>query len=284
MRFTIPSTILTLACLAVSAKADFLETYSMITANGGGQTGVGAETNCMIISDGTTWSGGAAGLQGSNSKNPYLTSPPLAANILFKFNTGAMISHLDSTYGAGNWAISGARLKWTATYYANNTRFGGGAGDFDIYWVGNDNWNATTGDATPAPIYTTDPVVLQSWSPNLSLVDDNAYYEWHDLNYFTPSPSWVTYKTTDPWVPRLTYDLTLTDAFLQDADAGGNVSFYLMAHSDTLGMCIFTGGYSGGTGSNEQPTLVFDISSVPEPASLGLLGLGCACVLLRRRK
>lgn len=288
MRLTLLGSILALSCLAATgARADLLTTYTMITANGGGQTGAGAETNCMVMADGTTWSGGAAGLQGSASYNPYLTSSPLAANITFKFNTAAMISSLNATYGAGNWAIGGAHLSWTATYWANNSRFGGGAGTFNIYWVSNDNWNATSNDATPAPAYATSDAALSAWASSISLVNDRASYEWHDPSYYSgynPAPSWITYKTTDPWVPRLSYDLSLTDALLSDALAGNNVSFYLMATSDSLGMCIFTGGYSSGTGTDNQPALSFDIVSVPEPAALSLLSAGVLTIGLARRK
>lgn len=251
-------------------RGGLLTTVSMITANGGGQSGAGAETNAMIVADGTYWSGGAAGLQGSASLNPYRSGSPPAANITFKFDTAPVVAALDVQYGAGNWAIGAARLSWVATYWANNNRFGGGEGTFDIFWASEDNWNATVGDPRPNPPYATSAAELALWATSVSLVRDEAYYEWHPPAYFAshnPAPIWMTYKTNDPWVPRLSYDLTLTPELLADATPGGLLSFYLMSTSDSLGMCIFTGGYTGGGGTEGQPTLTLDIFSVPEPSA-----------------
>lgn len=276
-----------LLCIGFAAPAlasPVLATLNLITANGGGQTGAGAETNAMIVADGTYWSGGAAGLQGSNSQNPYLTAPPKAANITFKFDTAPSVQSLNAQYGDGNWAIGAARLSWKVTFYANNSRFGGGAGNFDIYWVSQDNWNATVGDARPNPPYATTEAALAAWSPDISLVRGGAFFDWHPPEYFSPPPYWMTYKTNDPWVPTLSYDLAITPQLLDDASAGGLVSFYLMSTSDTLGMTIFTGGYTSGTGTEGQPTLSLDIVAAPEPVSAGFFGIASLLALSWRRR
>lgn len=220
----------------------------------------------MIISDGTSWTGGAVGVQGSQSTKVGGGSP-LAADVTFKFDTTSTVSNLNATYGAGNWAIGGARLVQQVTYYANNNRFGSGAGTFNIYWAGNDNWTQGTNN----PAYATTESALAAWSPSETLLD-SASYAWVSNPVSPTSGSWVTDKNG----PTLSFDLSLANAFVTDAQAGGPVSLYLMATSPTMGMCIFTGG------GNSLPTLSLDIVAVPEPATVALLLSGLA--VLSRRK
>lgn len=266
------------------ASATVLTSGTFTTGSGAGGSGAGTSTTCMIISDGTSWSGGAVGVQGASAPSNLGTTAG-AANVSFKFNIGSFVDSLNLTYGVGNWSVSNIQLKFQYTLYANNSRFGAGAGTFDIYWVANDSW--TQGTATPT--YATTGNGLSSWSNGQSLLG-SEYYDWSTPSYqgtmadLGNNSVWVTDKT-GVRQSTLTYNLAETPDFLEDiltANGSGdaNISLYLMATSDSVGLTIFTGGAS------VLPTLTFDVVSVPEPGAcaLILLGAGSGFLLRLRRR
>jgi len=248
-----------------------LTTGSFVISSGAGQTGAGASTSCMIMSDGSSWSGGAVGVQGVNTTG-LLSTPPPASNVTFKFGVGSFVDSLNTAYGSGNWAVDNIQLTFQYTLYANNSRFGGGAGDFDIYWVANDAWV----QGTSTPVYATSESGLSSWAGAESLVAA-GYYSWSTPSYQGTASDkgtsvWVTDKTGTRQSTMSCF-LDATSDFLADittASAGGdaNVSLYLMAMSDAVGLTIFTGG------AGILPTLTFDVVSIPEPGILDLIGVG----------
>jgi hypothetical protein len=280
--------LLAVGAAPVSAQASILssETFTIIGTGGGG--GSGSATSGMFLSDGTVWAGGGAvGLQGPSSFNPFVPGfHPTAGNVAFKFNVGSAVDALDATYGAGNWTIDNAKLTFQYTIYANNTRFGGGPGNFDIYWVGKDDWTAASG-GTLNPPYVTTEAALSAWSGNQALIG-SPYYGWNTPTYTgstTNYGNWATDKTGDRQA-TVSYDLAPAPDFVEDilsASASGdaNVSLYLMAASDTLGITIFTGGAS------VLPTLSFDVvpAAVPVPAAVWLFGSALAGLgVIGRRK
>ena len=245
----------------------------------------------MIMSNGTSWAGGAEGVQGSASLKSGGGSA-LAANVAFKFNIGSFVDSLNSVYGPGNWAVSNVKLSFQYTLYSNSTRFNSGAGTFDIYWVANDSWaqidldngNSTTPNTNPA--YATNAAGLSNWSGGQALLA-SEYYDWTTPGYTGTASDLTSGKwSTDSSGTRqstLSYDLGSNASFLGDiltASSSGdsNISLYLMSTSDTTGITIFTG---GGT---SLPTLSFDVVSVPEPGTcaLILLGAGAGILLMRR--
>ena len=144
-----------------------LATESFSIVSGAGQSGDGALTSDMVYDgvgpDGIAWTGGAVGVQGGSSITDQIlnknapTDNPVPANVAFKFNVGSVVATLNSAYGAGNWTIANPTLYVQYTLYANNPRFGGGAGTFDIYWVANNSWAETesTTDNTNPPYAST---------------------------------------------------------------------------------------------------------------------------------
>lgn len=266
---------LTISAIAtLPAGADVLTSESFKVSSSAGQMGANATTTDMIIQNNPSWSGGAVGVQGNASTKVGGGSPP-AANVTFKFNVGPTVDTLNSTYGAGNWTISNVQLSLQYTLYANNTRFGGGAGTFDIYWVGNDTWTQGTND----PVYATDQTTLNTWAGSSSdLASIN--FPWTSTPADPTNPSqWQTSQS----IPPVSYDLSATAGLVNDVTsatgaADPNVSLYLMATDNTLGMCIFTGG------SPNLPTLSFDVISVPEPAAATMLALGSIWITSRRRR
>jgi hypothetical protein len=247
----------------------------------------------------TTWGEkGAVGLQGNQSVFPVggninnLVNNP-ASIVTFKFNVGATIDTLNSTYGAGNWSIASPTLTMQYTYYSNNNIFGGGAGNFETYWVSNDSWAFGNGGASgnaysdfnyvsgTDPIYATNTTTLATWPTSLADLGSTTY------NWLSPASnpnytSWATNKT-GPNQGLLTDNLTADPALVSDitsatAGANPNLSFYLIPTSNTLGLTIFTGG------GNETPELSFQVISVPEPVAMATAALCGLPLLLRRRR
>ncbi|GAT32884.1 PEP-CTERM protein-sorting domain-containing protein [Terrimicrobium sacchariphilum] len=279
--------------LPLAAGATVLTSGSFSIVSGSGNSPAAKETSCMIMSNGTSWAGGAEGVQGSASLKSGGGSA-LAANVAFKFNIGSFVDSLNSVYGPGNWAVSNVKLSFQYTLYSNNTRFNSGAGTFDIYWVANDSWaqidldkvNSTTPNTNPA--YATNAAGLSNWSGGQALLA-SEYYDWTTPGYTGTAADLTSGKwSTDSSGTRqstLSYDLGSNASFLGDiltASSSGdsNISLYLMSTSDTMGITIFTG---GGT---SLPTLTFDVVSVPEPgaSTLILLGAGSGVLLWRSRR
>jgi hypothetical protein len=274
-----------ICALPVFSYAALLTQASFTTLSGAGQDPAAAASTAMIMSDGSSWAGGAAGVQGPAGTRVGGGSA-LAANVAFKYNIGSVVDSLNATYGAGAWTIENPNLSFQYTLYANNTRFNGGAGTFDIMWVGNDSWVQGSNN----PIFATSATALSGWSGNQALLA-SEYYDWSTPTYQGTTAdlstgAWVTDKTGNRQ-SVMNYSLGTDSLFLDDilsASAGGNsaVSLYLMATSDTLGLCIFTGGAS------MLPTLSFDVvdaAPVPIPAAAWLLGSGIVGLVgVRRRK
>lgn len=238
---------------SIAYGGTYLTSESFAVSAGGNHSGT--STTCMIMSDTSTWSGGASGLQGEDGYNMN-HNQALAANVTLKFNVGSTVAALNSTYGAGNWTIQNPKLTFQYTLYANNTRFNGGTGDFNIYWVSNDAWTQTT----PAPVYASSTSGFSGWASYDLLTSSAITYPW-DTHYIyggsgytgtysdCSTPAWVTDKTGYKQAV-ISYDLDLASSFVSDitgATNGGandNVSLYLMAADPTnssLGLTIFTG-------------------------------------------
>jgi hypothetical protein len=257
------------------AIGSVLTSVSFTTVGGGGQTGAAAETTAMVMSNGDSWSGGAVGVQGAASTN-LLGASPTAANVAFKFDLGSFVSAMNVAYGTGSWAVENIRLVFQYTLYANNTRFGGGAGNFDVFWVANDSWAQGSNN----PVYAIDAAELLGWAGDQSLLVQK-YYSWSTATY-TGTVADLTSWTTDKAGDRqglLTVDLGADARLVGDIATpvgGSKVSLYLMATSSSLGMTVFTGGAA------TLPTLSFDVVSVPEPKAIVLLGFaifGWACLI-----
>jgi hypothetical protein len=268
---------------AASAGSLVLAHTGVSIAGTGGSGGSGTSASDMIYnqytsSDGWGWAGGAGGVQGG-SATTNTGGHSTSANETFGFNIGSTIDALNAAYGTGNWTVANPTLTFNSSYSVqNNSRFGIGSGNFDIYWVANDNWAQSKGTPTDRqsnPVYASSEPVLQSWAGSDSLLGSEIF----------------TVPTGGLGYVALSYNLASDPSFVNDivsasASSDPKLSLYLMGMSDTLGMIIFTGGQS-----QSLPTLSFDVVSttaVPEPvswaiASVGAIGLWLALRTRRRR-
>lgn len=256
--------------------AALLTTESFTINSGAGQSAAARDTSAMIYDgtglDGASWSGGSVGVNGP--ANTGMTGTPVtSSNVTFKFHIGSRVEALNASYGAGNWTIANPRLTFQYTLYANNARFGGGAGIFDIIWVANDDWAQTNTAPLTNPPYESTRDALLPWSGSQALLIA-ASYPWSTPSYQgtvadVGTVRWVTDKTGSQQ-SAISYQLALDPLFVNDVlsaspSANDSVSLYLMAVSDTIGMTIFTGGSDASGGI--RPTFSFDVVSVePAPA------------------
>jgi len=164
-----------------------------------------------------------------------------------------MVASFNSQFGANNWVISGAKLQVTEVGTPNNSIFDQGRGAFGICWAANDNWIEGTG--TPASpttddiCYTNEPMLLT----NIAF-----------LGTFTNTSTSVT----------LLFPLALTPAFVNDAQAGGEVTLFLTAIDPQTGFTFNARSFGTAT---SRPFL--EISAAPRPGIIRITLSGTDVVL-----
>jgi hypothetical protein len=186
---------------------------------------------------------------------------------VIKFNTSTAISQFNTTYGAGNWSLTGLTLMLasnTGTQGANpgNAIFNTiHSGNFGIDWIANDSWVEGTG--TPGTPSGTG-VNFNSVSSLLGTFDSLGTYT------YTP-PGNNVYAS---------YSLSLDTGLVNDAAAGGDVSLYFYAADSQISYL-----FNSRTFSSATPEIILTAAPVPEPATTALLTLAMGAGLyLRKRK
>lgn len=292
------SAALLISATALYAGAGVLTTESIALPYGPGNSlAAPAYDEVINTSPLSTWGEkGAEGVEGSQSIYPngsggYVNNP--ASILALKFNVGSLTDSLNSTYGAGNWTISSPTLTFQYTYYANNPVFGAGAGTFETYWVANDSWQfsnaGSAGNSLGASKYVagTDAAFAANATDLATWAGSDADLGSTTYNWLSPAnnPNYSSWSTDKSLANQgmLTDNLSTASAFVTDilsasATSNPNVSLYLMPTSNTLGLCIFTGG------GNVTPTLSFNVISVPEPAALATLLAALPVMAYRRRR
>lgn len=190
---------------------------------------------------------------------------------IIKFNLTGAASQFNSTYGAGNWLITGFTLSLASNFgvqgaQPNNNIFNTiNAGSFGIDWLVADNWTEGTGN----------PGSNTPGFPNASAVSFNS----SATLYSGGSASLGTYIYTPPGNNiYLNYSLPLNASLVADALAGGDLSLYFYAADNQISYL-----FNARSFASNQPRFTITAAAVPEPNSalLAMASMG-GWLLLRR--
>lgn len=200
---------------------------------------------------------GALSISGSASTNRLGVQNGLF-DTLMRFSLSSAISNFNGAFGAGNWTLVSATLRLTEVAAPNNDIYNRGIGSFQINWMTNDLWIEGTGNPSSP---TMDGVV------------------WNDLPSLTSTGSTVSLGifTNAGQNLQQAFALPLDDFGFHNALlGGGNVNFYLTTTDPGIGFTFNSRSF--GTVS-ARPML--ELTAVPEPCSVALLGLGGVAFLIR---
>jgi hypothetical protein len=178
---------------------------------------------------------GAAAVNGSGQQNG-------AFDTLMRFPMNDAVATLDATLGQ-DWIVTGARLVVTEMAMPDNAIFNLGIGEFEIRWIGTNNWTEGTGRPN-AP--TSDGV---TWQDLPGILNSNLDVS---LGVFTNSGSNA----------QISFLLTPADSLIADVRSGGELSLYLTAVSPDSGFTFNSRNFGN---TNAQPFL--ELNAVANPGA-----------------
>lgn len=179
---------------------------------------------------------------------------------VIKFNVAAAVSQFNTTYGAGNWNITGVTLSLASNFgdqgeQPNSSVFNTiNAGSFGVTWLANDSWVEGTGGGNGTPGY-----------PNNSMVSFNSI----STLFSGGSASLGTYTYTPPGDNvYLNYGLPLDTSLVSDLAGGGDVSLYFYAADNQVSYLFNSRSFA-----SNHPELTLIASAVPEPSVVAFAAL-----------
>ena len=183
------------------------------------------------------------------------------------FNTASAVSQFNTTYGVGNWQITGFTLQLASNFgtqgvQPNNAIFNTiNAGSFGIDWLANDSWVEGTGGG------------------NGAANGDVSFNSIASL-FSAGSDSLGTYTYTPPGNNvYVSYALPLDAGFESDAIAGGALSLYFYAADNQVSYLFNSKEFA-----SNHPELTITAAPVPEPATAALLAVSFGSFLFSRRQ
>jgi hypothetical protein len=179
------------------------------------------------------------------------------------FNTGAAVSQFNTTYGVGNWTVTGVTLSLASQFGTNNAPPMGSqfnkisGGNFNVDWLSDNNWAEGSGGGSGAAA-SGNVVSYQYESTLLS-------FSYDSLGTFTYTPPGNNVYAN--------YSLPLDANLVAGAAAGGNVSLYFTPDDNQISYLFNSQSYMTQTpnGNFNHPELTLDVSEVPEPSALSIL-------------
>lgn len=181
---------------------------------------------------------------------------------LLQFDLSSAKTSFDSTYGAGQWAISSITLQLFNANPINPIFNSAAAGQFTLNWMQNDSWQEGTG------------------TPNLPTTDGVTY---NTLSSFRGASDELlgTFSFNGPTSGSNTWSLGLTTDFVTDATAGNVVSFLGLPGDSAVS---YTANSENFATPSSRPLLTVTAQAVPEPAVSGFLAVGALAGFGRRRR
>jgi len=200
------------------------------------------------------------------------SSPKGEFDSVIMFDTASAVSQFNTTYGPGNWTITGVQLSLasnfgTAGVQPNNPLLpvihGGG---FGIDWLANNSWVEGTGGAMGGPGYPTNNSVSfdsisSLFAPGFDSLGTNTY----------APPGNNVY---------VNYSLPLDANLVAGARSGGAVSLYFYAADSQIGYLFNSREFT-----SNHPELTLTAAPVPEPGALAMVASALSgCFVARRRR
>ncbi len=196
------------------------------------------------------------------------SSPKGEFDSVIMFSTAGAVSQFNTTYGAGNWAITGFTLSLASNFGTNGAIPNNGllntvsGGNFGIDWLAYDSWVEGTGGGNGAA---------------------NGAVNFNSIStlFSAGSNSLGTYLYTPPGNNvYASYSLPLDANLVSNAAAGGAVSLYFYAADTQVGYLFNSREFA-----SNHPELTITAVPVPEPAGTTLLVAAFGgFLLLRNRK
>lgn len=195
-----------------------------------------------------------------------VSSPKGGFDSVLKFNLAGATSQFNSTYGVGNWQISGITLKLASSFGtsgavpSNNNLNTVSGGNFGITWLAGDSWLEGAGGGNGAA---NGVVSFNSISSLFASGSD-------PLGTFTYTPPGNNVYAS--------YTLPLTTSLLSDTATGGDVSLYFFAADNQVSYLFNSRSFA-----SANPQLV--VTVIPEPSTRALAALSLGSFMwLRQRK
>jgi hypothetical protein len=185
---------------------------------------------------------------------------------IIKFNLAGAVSQFTTTYGAGDWQITGLTLSLASNSGTQGTQPGNAifntinAGSFGVDWLAYDGWTEGTGGGNGAA----NGAVSFSSISTLFSAGSNSLGTF----IYTPPGNNV----------YLNYALPLAAGLVSDTAAGGDVSLYFYAADNQVGYL-----FNSKESASNRPGLTITAAPVPEPGMLALTAVSFGLLTLRKR-
>jgi len=199
------------------------------------------------------------------------SSPDGEFDSIIKFNVAGAVSQFNTSYGAGNWTITGVTLSLASNFgvqgaQPNNNIFNTiNAGSFGINWLSYDGWTEGAGSGNGEAGYpATSEVSFNSIPTLLSGAHDSL-----GTFIYTPPGNNI----------YLNYTLPLDAGLVNDAAGGGDVSLYFYAADNQVSYLFNARSYA-----SNHPEMTLRASPVPEPGVAALMGSSLLSLMAWRRR
>jgi hypothetical protein len=189
---------------------------------------------------------------------------------VIQFNTAAAVSQFNTTYGVGNWQITGMTLSLASNFGTQGVQPNNGifntinGGSFGIDWLANNSWVEGSGGGMGGTGF-----------PNNTSVSFNSI----SSLFSGGSASLGTFLYTPPGNNIYqNYSLPLNSSLTSGAAAGGGVSLYFYAADNQVGYLFNSKEFA-----SNHPELSITAVAVPEPGTLALTSFALGGFLISRR-